>query len=153
MKTIIWLASLSLIMTTTHARLGKTVEECDTLYKASVLTQSRTQNGFLIKNYSTEKTAISCRFSNNVCFEIGVSQLDSDGKIKSLTPEQVAALVRTNLGSIPKIDPNEKHVGPNTVEYNFGTDGRYVMRDENTTTGIITILRDNTLAPKPRAKE
>lgn len=153
MKTIIWLASILLIVTTTHARLGKTVEECDALYKASVLTQSRNQNGFLIKNYGNEKVAISCRFSNNICFEIGVSQLDKDGKIQSLTPEQVAALVRENLGTIPKIDPNDKNVGPNTVEHSFGTDGRYVWREETTATGIITILRDNKQAPKPTPKQ
>jgi len=147
MQTIIWIVLIFLTVATSHARLGKTVEECDTLYKASLLNKARTQNGILIKNYGNEKTALSCRFHNNICFEIGVSQLDSDGKIQSLTVEQVAALVRTNLGTIPMIDPNEKALGPNTVEYKFGTDGRYVMREEETPNGIITILRDNTLAP------
>lgn len=146
-KQTTWFLSAVLLASSASARLGKTVEECDTLYKASLLTKSRTVNNILIKNYGSEKVAFSCRFYNNICFEIGVSQLDSDGKIQSLTPEQIAALVRTNLGSIPKIDPNEKNVGPNTVEHSFGTDGRYVWREEETPTGIITILRDNTLAP------
>lgn len=147
MKTVIWLASIFLAVTTSQARLGKNVEECDTLYQTLVLTMSRTQNGILIKNYGTEKLALSCRFHNNICFEIGVTQLDEDGKIKSLTPEQVAALVRTNIGTIPKVDQEERTVGPNTVEHKFGTDGRFVWREEETPTGIITILRDNTLAP------
>ena len=152
MKRTTWLLSAILLASSASARLGKTVEECDTLYKASLLNKARTQNGILIKNYGNEKTALSCRFHNNICFEIGVSQLDSDGKIQSLTVEQVAALVRTNLGTIPKLDPNEKALGPNTVEYKFGNDGRYVMRDETITTGIITILRDTTLAPRPTKK-
>ena len=147
MKTIIWLASLSIIAASSQARLGQTVEECDTLYKASMFTKSRTQNGIVIKNYGTEKVAISCRFYNNTCFEIGVSQLDNDGKIKSLTPEQIVALVKSNLGKIPKADPEEKVIAPNTVEHKFGNDGRFVWREEETQTGIITILRDNTLAP------
>jgi len=146
-----WFLLAILLASSAFARLGKTVEECDTLYKASLLNKARTQNGILIKNYGTEKVAISCRFYNNICFEIGVCQLDSNGKVQSLTPEQVTALVRTNLGSIPKIDPNEKNVGPNTVEHKFCTDGRYVMRDENTATGIITILRDNTLFPDAKS--
>lgn len=137
-----------LLASSVSARLGKTVEECNTLYKDALLTKSRTVNNIVIKNYGFEKIAISCRFCNNICFEIGVSQLDSNGKIQSLTSEQVARLVLTNLGDIPKIDPNKKNVGLNTVEYKFGTDGRYVMRYEDTATGIITILRDNTLVPK-----
>lgn len=147
MKISIGLLPLLLIAASSQARLGKTVEECDTIYNASQLNRSRTQNGVLIKNYGNDKIVLSCRFHNDVCFEIGVSRLDDDGKIKSLSPEEVGSIVLKNLGKIPKVDPEEKVVGPNTVEHSFGTDGRYVWREEETPTGIITILRDNTLAP------
>ena len=152
MQVIIGLAFLLLVATTAQARLGKTIEECDTLYKASLLNKARTLNGSLIKNYGNEKTALLCRFHNNIYFEIGVSQLDKDSKIQRLTPERVAALVRTNLGTIPKIDPTAKELGLNTVEYKCGTDGRYVMRVVTTETGNFTILRDGTLVPKLLAK-
>jgi hypothetical protein len=90
---------------------------------------------------------ISCRFHKNVCFEVGVSRLDSNGKIKSLKPEEVVALIRTNIGFIPKNIKPEEAIAPNVTQHKIGNDGRYVWISEKTKTGIITILRDNTVAP------
>ncbi len=149
MKQLLISACVAIAVTSAHARLGKTVEECDKLYGTPPVKSQRLEKGILIKNYANERTAFSCRFNNNMCFEIGVSRLDENGDIKSLSPEEVVALTRTNLGSIPRVDKEEHYVGPNTVEHRFGTDGRYVLREETTKTGVITILRDNNLAPLP----
>ena len=152
MKKLIGLIFFLIATANVQARIGKTVAECDELYGKAPIKNQRTQNGWLIKNYATELIAVSCRFYNNYCFEIGTNRFDKDGKIVSLTPEQVVSFIKTNLGTIPKVDSQGKNVGANTVEHALGSDGRYVWREEETATGIITIVRDNTLAPAVRMK-
>jgi len=130
-----------------EARIGKTLEECDEIYKDVRLKSESTQNGFLIRNYATPSVAVVCLFHKNYCFEIAVSLLDKEGKIVSITPEQVGSFINLNLGMIPKIGSEGKNIGANTIEYALGSDGRYVWREVKIDTGLITILRDNILAP------
>ena len=145
MKLTITLLLILMVCPLVEARLGKTLEECDALYGSSLMSKTRTDGNVVVKNYGDENVVISCRFYNNICFEIGVSNLDELGRVKSLSPERVAGLFLKNFGKIPKVNPEEKKLGANTVEHALGTDGRYVWREETTATGVITILRDNNL--------
>jgi len=140
---------LLLILTSinVYARLGNTSEQCDERYSTSFGIQQRKYKEILIKNYGGTNLVVSCRFYKNLCFEMGVARLDSDGIIKSLKPEEVVAFIRTNLGFIPKDIKDEEVIAPNATQRKIGSDGRYVWIEEQTKTGIITILRDNTLAP------